>query len=69
MRDSGKRTNARLQKAFAEPHKVEGILLTIRREPKRRTMCDIEPIAHTGLNDLQLRQFAPDQAERSGLPM
>jgi len=68
MRDSGKRTNARFPKALAEPHKTEGFLLTFRRELKRRTMCDIEPTAHTALNDLPLQQFAPDQAERSGLP-
>jgi hypothetical protein len=68
MQDSGKRTNARLQKALAEPHKTEEILLAFRGELKRRTMCDTERTAHTALNDLLLRQFSLDQAERSGLP-
>jgi hypothetical protein len=54
--------------ALAEPRKTEGILLTFRCELKRRTMCDIERTAHTTMNDLPLRRFAPDQAERSGLP-
>ena len=40
-------TNAMTQKAPAEPHKTEGILLTFRCELKRRTMCDTERTAHT----------------------
>jgi predicted ATPase len=40
-------TNARLQKAPAEPHKTEGILLTFRCELKRRTMFDTRLTVHT----------------------
>ena len=39
--------NARIQKAPAEAHKTQGILLTFRRDLKRRTMCDTKPTAHT----------------------
>jgi predicted ATPase len=48
-------TNAWIQKAPVGPQETEESLLTFRRELKRRTMCDIEPTAHTALNDLPLR--------------
>jgi hypothetical protein len=57
-----------LLESFAELHRTEGILLMFRCALKPRTAFGTERTAHTALNDLPLRQFAPDQATQSGLP-